>query len=74
MRRTCTVGQVIGAYVVLAFMLTLGTPLLAALFIYRRVLRRRLDQLLVHKYTNAAVSITWTLHNRVLRYALGPGC
>ena len=67
-------GQVVGAYVVLSFMLTLGAPLLATLFLWRRLLRRKLDQLLVHKYTNALVSITWQLHNRMLRYALGNGC
>ena len=72
--RTTTVGQVVGAYTVLAFMLTLGSPLLATLFVYRHVMRDQLKGTLVHKYTNTIVGVTWWLHNKVLRYLLGSGC
>lgn len=73
--RTRTVGQVIGAYVVLAFMLTLGSPLLAMLFFYRLVMRRQMNNgPFVHKYTNTVVSAAWWLHNKLLRYVLGSGC
>ena len=67
-------AQVIGAYVTLGFMLTLGSPLLATLWVCRRVMQRKLNKLYLHKYTNTVVSITWQLHNSALRYVFGPGC
>ena len=68
------VGQIIGAYVTLAFMLTLGSPLLATLYVYRKLVRRKLSGLFLHKYTNSVVTTTWWLHNKVLRYVFGNGC
>ena len=72
--RTTTVGQLIGAYVTLAIMLTLGSPLLAMLYVYQKVMKRKINKLFLHKYTNTVVSITWQLHNSALRYVFGPGC
>ncbi len=67
-------GQLIGAYVNLAIMLTLGSPLLAMLYVYQKVMKRKINKLFLHKYTNTVVSITWQLHNSALRYVFGPGC
>ena len=67
-------GQVIGGYVTLASMLTLGSPLLAALYVYQKLMRRKISKLFLHKYTNTVVAITWQLHNSALRYVFGPGC
>lgn len=67
-------GQTIAAYMVLAFMLSLGFPFLGFLYGHQFVLRRKVDGKHMHKSIGAAMRVVWFMHNNVLSWLLGRGC
>lgn len=72
--RIRTLGQSIGAYMVLFFMLSLGVPFLGLLFGHRLLFRRKVDGKYMHKFIGTAMRVVWWTHNNVLSWLLGRGC
>ena len=72
--RVRTLGQVIGAYFVLFFMLSLGVPFVSLLFGHQLLFRRKIDGRHMHRFINRAVTVVWWLHNNWLSWLFGRGC
>ena len=72
-RRRETWGQLIGSYIVVAMMFSMGGAVAAALVAYKHVFRHKLDGFYLHVIIQHITSAVWWSHNHVLAHVFGRG-
>lgn len=72
-RRRETWGQLIGSYIVVAMMFSMGGAVAAALVAYKHVFRHKLDGFYIHVIIQQIMSAVWWSHNHVLAHVFGRG-